>query len=55
MKILKEILCKKESEEIKKLKQENDELKAKLVEKQEHINKTNSYYKKKIYAMKNPK
>jgi hypothetical protein len=32
---------------------ENELLKERLVDKQEQINKTNSYYKKKIYNMKN--
>ena len=31
---------------------ENKELKEKLVEKQEHINKTNAYWKKRIYELK---
>lgn len=30
------------------LKKENEELKAKLIERQEAINKTNAYYKKKL-------
>ena len=38
-------------EDIERLAQENEELKQKLVEKQEHINKTNAYYKKKIHHL----
>lgn len=33
---------------IEQLEKENSELKEKLVERQEHINKTNAYWKKKI-------
>lgn len=42
-----EKLFKKENN-CKELEKENIELKAKLLEKQEHINKTNAYYKKKL-------
>ena len=39
-------------EDINKLNEENKQLKQKLIEKQEQINKTNAYYKKKMYNMK---
>lgn len=39
-------------EDIDKLNEENKQLKQKLIEKQEQINKTNAYYKKKMYGMK---
>ncbi len=39
-------------EDIQRLTQENEQLKQKLVEKQEHINKTNAYYKKKMHLLK---
>lgn len=39
-------------EDIEHLTQENEILRQKLVEKQEHINKTNAYYKKKIHLLK---
>ena len=55
MKTLENFFCKKKIEEIKKLKEENEELKQKLIEKQEHINKTNSYYKKKLYEINKSK
>lgn len=55
MKILEDLFCKRQTQELEKLKEENKVLKQKLEEKQEHINKTNSYYKKKLYALKNPK
>jgi predicted RNase H-like nuclease (RuvC/YqgF family) len=55
MKILEGLFCKKQTEKLEKLEEENKALKQKLEEKQEHINKTNSYYKKKLYALKNPK
>lgn len=38
----------KKENKCEELEKENAELKAKLVEKQEHINKTNAYYKKKL-------
>lgn len=38
--------------EIEKLNEENKKLKEKLNEKQDQINKTNAYYKKKIYSLK---
>lgn len=41
-------------EDLEKLVKENEDLKQKLIEKQEQINKTNAFYKKKIYKMKNP-
>lgn len=41
---------------VKELETENQELKEKLVERQETINKTNAYWKKKIYQSgKKPK
>ena len=40
-------LFKKENK-CKELEKENAELKAKLIEKQEHINKTNAFWKKKL-------
>jgi hypothetical protein len=36
------------SKKIEELERENSELKEKLVERQEHINKTNAYWKKKM-------
>jgi hypothetical protein len=42
---LKKLLSSKKIEELEK---ENSELKEKLVERQEHINKTNAYWKKKM-------
>jgi hypothetical protein len=41
--------------EIEKLKNDNLFLKSKLDEKQEVINQTNAYWKKKIYTVKNQK
>jgi peptidoglycan hydrolase CwlO-like protein len=43
---------KKLIEELEKTKKELSECGNKLVEKQEHINATNSYWKKKMYALK---
>lgn len=40
---------------IKKLESENKELKEKLIEKQEHINKTNAYWKKRMFELKTRK
>lgn len=40
---------------IKKLQEENFELKQKLNEKQEHINKTNAYWKKKMHYLNTKK
>jgi hypothetical protein len=40
------------SNNTEQLELENKQLKEKLVEKQEHINKTNAYWKKKIYESK---
>jgi peptidoglycan hydrolase CwlO-like protein len=37
---------------IKHLQNENEKLKQKLQEKQEHINKTNSYWKNKVFSKK---
>lgn len=37
---------------VKELEAENQELKEKLVERQETINKTNAYWKKKLYQSK---
>ena len=42
-------------EKIQELEQENKDLKDKLVEKQEHINKTNAYWKKRMFEMKTRK
>lgn len=39
-------------EDIERLSEENKQLKQKLIEKQEHINKTNAYYKKKLRNIK---
>lgn len=36
---------------VKILKQENKQLKEKLLERQEHINKTNAYWKKRLNEM----
>lgn len=38
-------------EQVEKLQKENELLKAKLEEKQEHINKTNAYWKKKMHNL----
>jgi hypothetical protein len=43
------------STQVKELKKENEELKAKLDERQEAINKTNAYYKKKLHEMQRRK
>jgi peptidoglycan hydrolase CwlO-like protein len=40
-------------EEIEDLKNRLEECKGKLEEKQEHINKTNAYWKKKMFEAKN--
>jgi len=50
MKLIEKIFSKKNPCE--ELEKENAELKAKLAEKQEHINKTNAYYKKKMRQLK---
>jgi len=39
------------ADEIEKLSEENKKLKLKLSEKQQQINKTNSYYKKKLHRV----
>jgi transposase len=39
-------------QQLEKTKAELNECSGKLVEKQEHINQTNSYWKKKMYAVK---
>ena len=36
---------------IKELKKENSDLKEKLLQKQEHIDKTNAFWKKKLYQI----
>lgn len=46
---LKGVSC---EEDVERLTHENEKLKQKLVEKQEHINKTNAYYKKKMHQLK---
>jgi len=46
MKLIEKLFKKKNPCE--ELEKENAELKAKLIERQEHINKTNAYYKKKL-------
>lgn len=38
-------------EDLEKLAKENQKLKEQLVKKQEHINKTNAYYKKKLHHL----
>lgn len=38
-------------QQIEDLKQENKKLQEKLLEKQEHINKTNAYWKKKLHSL----
>lgn len=50
MEILEKILGVKDK--IENLRKENDSLKQQLKEKQEHINKTNFYWKKKFYSKK---
>jgi hypothetical protein len=40
------------NKKLEELNKENTELKLKLVEKQEVINQTNAYWKKKMYAVK---
>ena len=42
-------------EEVKELRTMLEECKAKLHEKQEHINQTNSYWKRKMYLLKKGK
>lgn len=37
------------TDKIERLEKENADLKVKLTEKQEHINKTNAYWKKQMY------
>ena len=41
--------------EVEELKTMLDECKTKLIEKQEHINQTNSYWKKKMHLLKKGK
>ena len=53
IKLIKDVFSKKNPCE--ELERENAELKAKLAEKQEHINKTNAYYKKKLRERANKK
>jgi len=55
MNLLKKLLCKNCSEALKTATKENEELKKQILEKQEQINKTNSYYKRKIYNMRKDK
>jgi hypothetical protein len=50
MKFLKNLFCKSQTEKLKKLEEENGVLKQKLEERQEVINKTNAYWKKKLHA-----
>lgn len=45
---LSSLLCRHQETQLKKLRDENDELRKKLVAKQEHINKTNAYWKSKM-------
>ena len=49
--IIANIICKVQNEKVAELSQEVASLKQKLHEKQEHINATNKYYKKKIRGM----
>jgi hypothetical protein len=42
------LLCRHQENLVKKLQEENDELRKKLVAKQEHINKTNAYWKSRM-------
>jgi len=51
MKLIKNLFSKKNPCE--QLEKENEELKAKLAERQEVINKTNAYYKKRIREINN--
>jgi hypothetical protein len=53
--MLKKILSIFSSSKIKELTKENQELKLKLSEKQEVINQTNSYWKKKIHSINKQK
>jgi len=48
IKFIKDFFCKNQISELEK---ENQELKDKLVEKQEVINNTNKYWKKKLYNL----
>lgn len=53
MKLIKKLFSKRNP--CTELEKENAELKAKLVEKQEHINKTNAYYKRLLSEKKKTK
>jgi hypothetical protein len=55
MNLLKKLFNTDCSKKLEELQKENDDLKIKILEKQDQINKTNSYYKKKIYDMKKKK
>lgn len=50
MKVIHKLFC---SKKIKQLEDENESLKQKISEKQDVINQTNAYWKKKFYALKN--
>jgi regulator of replication initiation timing len=52
MNLLKKVFCSECINTIDRLTLENQDLKLRLVEKQEHINQTNAYYKKKMHEMK---
>ena len=55
MELLQSIFCKDKQRQIKSLKDENDSLKQKLLDKQEQINKTNAYYKRLMHNKKQKK
>jgi hypothetical protein len=55
MELLQSIFCKDKQKQIEKLKEENDSLKQKLLDKQEQINKTNAYYKRLMHNKKQKK
>jgi peptidoglycan hydrolase CwlO-like protein len=50
--IIANIICKVQNEKVAELSQEVALLRQKLHEKQEHINATNKYYKKKIRSIR---
>ena len=52
MNLLKKVFCRECINTIDRLSLENKDLKVKILEKQEHINQTNAYYKKKMHEMK---
>jgi regulator of replication initiation timing len=53
--MIKAIICKEVLHENTKLKNENTVLRQKLAEKQQHINKVNEFWKKKLYSKNSKK